>query len=236
MPTPACRFRTAPAPADLSAWEASPPCDWHLGDAGREGYIVFTSGTSGTPLPVRHAHRAILARAMMHDGWEGLTAADRVLHAGAFNWTYTMGTGLLDPWTLGATALILGPRAAPDQVPLLMKRHDVTILAASPTHFRRLLRAPLPEFPRLRHALSAGEALPPSLRRSWQQATGTDIHEALGMSEISTFISGSPARPAPTVPRVSPSPGAESPFWGQRVSPCPPAKWACSRYPPKTLA
>ncbi|GAB1363558.1 hypothetical protein MASR1M32_27940 [Rhodobacter sp.] len=83
--------------ADLPAWEAALPCDWHLGDPQREAYVVFTSGTSGTPMAVRHAHRAILARGMMHRGWEGLTAQDRLLHAGAFNWTYTMGTGLLDP-------------------------------------------------------------------------------------------------------------------------------------------
>ena len=194
-------------PIDLPAWEAHTPCDWHMGDANREGYVVFTSGTSGAPLPVRHAHRAILARAMMHQGWEGLTAQDRLLHAGAFNWTYTMGTGLLDPWTLGATALIAHPKVAPDQLPLLMNRHEATIFAAAPTHFRRLLRGSLPGLPRLRHALSAGEALPPALRAEWRARTGTDIHEALGMSEISTFISGSPDRPAPEGASGFPQPG-----------------------------
>ncbi|TAG16513.1 MAG: benzoate--CoA ligase, partial [Rhodobacterales bacterium] len=51
--------------------------------------------------------------------------------------------------------------------------------------------------PHLRHALSAGEALPPPLRADWRHLTGTDVHEALGMSELSTYISGSPHRPAP---------------------------------------
>jgi acyl-coenzyme A synthetase/AMP-(fatty) acid ligase len=52
-------------------------------------------------------------------------------------------------------------------------------------------------FARLRHGLSAGEALPPPVRAAWTGATGKPIHEALGMSEISTYISSSPARPAP---------------------------------------
>ncbi len=194
--------------ADLAEWERTPPCDWHMGDPAREGYIVFTSGTSGRPMAVRHAHRAILARGMMHQGWEGLTPQDRLFHMGAFNWTYTMGTGLLDPWTIGATALIAGPRVTGEQMPLLIRRHDVTILAGAPTHFRRMLRqGPLPAFPRLRHALSAGESLPPDVRADWQAVTGTDIHEALGMSEISTFISGSPDRPAPPGSAGFPQPG-----------------------------
>ncbi|MDQ2065426.1 class I adenylate-forming enzyme family protein [Xinfangfangia sp. CPCC 101601] len=184
-------------PADLAAWEASRPCPYHLGDAEREAYIVFTSGTSGRPMAVRHAHRAILARQKMHQGWEGLTPQDRMMHAGAFNWTYTMGTGLLDPWTLGATALIPGAQVPQEHLGLLIKRHDATIFAGSPAHFRRLLRNPLPPMPRLRHALSAGEALPPAVRQAWRDTTGTEIHEAYGMSEISTFISASPDRPAP---------------------------------------
>lgn len=161
-------------------------------------YVVFTSGTSGQPKAVRHAHRAVWARQMMVDGWYGLRPSDRVLHAGALNWTYTLGTGLLDPWAMGATALVPAEGSDATTLGLLAKRHDATILAGSPGVFRKLLTVGLPAMPKLRHALSAGEALPPSLRTRWQEITGTDIHEALGMSECSTFVSGSPAKPAPT--------------------------------------
>lgn len=160
-------------------------------------YIVFTSGTSGTPQGVIHAHRAIWARRAMIKGWSGLTPQDRLLHAGAFNWTYTLGTGLLDPWSLGATALVLGDGLGPDDIPTLAARHRATILAGAPGVFRRLLRCELPALPHLRHALSAGEKLPESLRTAWRTKTGTDIHEAFGQSECSTFLSGSPERPAP---------------------------------------
>ncbi|WP_413718892.1 class I adenylate-forming enzyme family protein [Silicimonas sp. MF1-12-2] len=167
------------------------------GDPERPGYVVFTSGTSNAPVGVVHAHRAILARRMMFDGWYGLTVEDRILHAGAFNWTYTLGTGLLDPWTVGATALIPGPGVTPDMLPLLIRRHEATLLAASPGVFRRILRAEPAPFPKLRHGLSAGEKLSESLRERWRDRMGTDLHEAFGQSECSTFISGSPTRPAP---------------------------------------
>lgn len=190
-----------PAPVlDASAirqMETLPPAPFHMGDPDRPAYIVFTSGTSGTPMAVVHAHRAIIGRKMMHDGWEGLNENDRLLHAGAFNWTFTLGTGLMDPWTVGATALIPAAGVGPEQLPLLIKRFDVTIFAAAPGVYRQILRAQLPALPRLRHGLSAGEKLSPETRHAWGAATGTQIFEALGMSEISTFISSAPGRPAP---------------------------------------
>lgn len=181
----------------LRGMHSLPPHPFEMGDPDRLAYIIFTSGTSGRPQAVAHAHRAILGRAMMLDGWYGLSADDRLLHAGAFNWTYTLGTGLMDPWTVGATALIPAPGTAPEALPALLSRANATIFAAAPGVYRQLLRAPLPALPHLRHGLSAGEALPQATRDSWNAATGTPIYEAFGMSEISTFISGSPARPAP---------------------------------------
>ncbi|WP_135449127.1 class I adenylate-forming enzyme family protein [Tabrizicola caldifontis] len=181
---------------DLALWEAMPPLPPVAADPETEAYVIFTSGTSGRPAAVSHAHRAILARQPMHQGWEGLTPEDRLLHAGAMNWTYTLGTGLLDPWTVGATALIPAPGTPPAALPTLLARSAATIFAAAPGVFRQLLRAPIPALPRMRHALSAGEGLPPATRAAWEDATGTRVHEALGMTEISTYLSGSPARPA----------------------------------------
>lgn len=191
---PPCPVLSASA---IPPMERLAPVDWDMGSPDRLAYIVFTSGTSGRPQAVAHAHRAVLARGMMMRGWYGLGASDRLLHAGAFNWTFTLGTGLMDPWTAGATALIPAEGVEPAQLPLLLKRFDVTLVAAAPGLFRRMLRAGMPALPRLRHGLAAGESLAPQLRADWQAATGTDLHEALGMSEVSTFVSGSPDRPAP---------------------------------------
>lgn len=187
--------------------KAAPLAECHASDPEDPAYIVFTSGTSGSPVGVIHAHRAILARRLMFDGWYGLTPSDRVLHAGAFNWTYTLGTGLLDPWTMGATALIPAPDVGIEHLPLLLRRHGATIFAAAPGVFRRLLRQPDLSLPDLRHGLSAGEKLSDSLRRRWRATVGCDLHEAFGQSEISTFISGAPTRPAPEGALGYPQPG-----------------------------
>jgi len=192
---------SAPCPVlpveGLRTMYALPPAAYAMGDPDRPGYIIYTSGTSGQPRAVTHAHRAIWARRMMWDGWYGLTETDRLLHAGAFNWTYTLGTGLLDPWTRGATALIPAPGVTPDALGALMQQHQATIFAAAPGVYRQLLRTPPPRIPGLRHGLSAGEKLPEVTRAAWEAATGTPVFEAFGMSECSTFVSGSPAHPAP---------------------------------------
>ncbi len=202
------RDASAPVLTDIAALMAHAPAAPVLGDPDRLAYLVFTSGSSGQPKAVAHAHRAVWARRMMWDGWYGLTSEDRVLHAGAFNWTYTLGTGLLDPWAIGATALIPKPGTDPMALPLLLKRHDASIFAAVPGVYRKLLSQPDHlSLPKLRHGLSAGEKLPDTLRGAWRMATGTDLHEALGMSECSTFVSGAPARPAPKGSLGFPQPG-----------------------------
>lgn len=198
-----------PAPvlsqAALHSMQDLPPCDWHMGDPARPGYIIYTSGSGGSPRAVVHAHRAIWARRMMWAGWYGLMQDDRMLHAGAFNWTYTLGTGLMDPWAMGATALI--PEAGAP-LALMLRRFDATIFAAVPGVYRQMLKdGGRVDLPRLRHGLSAGEKLPDATREAWRTATGREIFEALGMSECSTYVSASPDRPAPPGTAGYPQPG-----------------------------
>jgi acyl-coenzyme A synthetase/AMP-(fatty) acid ligase len=209
-------------PAEIRGWAALAPAQPQMGDPDRPGYLVFTSGTSGRPRAVAHAHRAVWARGMMRAGWDGIGPDDRVLHAGAFNWTYTLGTGLLDPWSQGATALIPAEGTDAAALPLLLKRHDATVFAAAPAVYRRMLAAgPLPALPRLRHGLSAGEKLSPTLRAAWEDATGRPVYEALGMSECSTFVSGSAARPAPEGATGYAQPGRRIAVLGEDGTPVP---------------
>ena len=198
--------------ASLREMRTLHPARFEMGDPGRMAYIVFTSGTSGNARAVAHAHRAIWARRMMHDGWYGLTSEDRLMHAGAFNWTYTLGTGLMDPWSVGATALIPADGIGPESLPLLMKRHEATIFAAAPGVYRKILsHHDSLDLPHLRHGLTAGEKVSDTIRDEWRAAAGTELYEAFGMSECSTFISGSPSRQA--------APGAlGAPQTGRRVA------------------
>ncbi|WP_417724992.1 class I adenylate-forming enzyme family protein [Salipiger sp.] len=219
----ACPQTSVPVqgPEVYEAWHDLPPAPYDRGDPERLAYIIYTSGTSGTPRAVGHAHRAIWARQMMMEGWYGLRPDDRLLHAGAFNWTYTLGTGLMDPWTMGATALI--PAAGTDaaQLALLMKRNDASVFASAPGVYRNILKYPVPPLPKLRHGLAAGEKLGEPIRDAWREATGTEIFEAYGMSECSTFISSAPGRTAVPGTLGTPQPGRRIAILGEDAAPVP---------------
>jgi acyl-coenzyme A synthetase/AMP-(fatty) acid ligase len=197
------RMSEAPARAGYAATFAEDPA-----------FLVYTSGTSGEPKGVLHAHRSALGRRPMVEGWYGLKPEDRLLHAGAFNWTFTLGTGLTDPWANGATAIVYTGEKDPAVWPRLIEAAEATLFAAVPGVFRQILkygRRDLGLIHPLRHGLMAGEAPPPGLFAEWMARTGRPLYEAFGMSEVSTFISS-----APGVPRKDGAVGKAQP--GRRVA------------------
>ncbi len=150
----------------------------------------------------------------MLDHWLGLAEQDVVLHAGAFNWTYTLGVGLMDPFSRGASAVLYNGPPDPGVWPRLIARHRASIFAAVPGVYRQMLRensCTAENLAPLRHGLTAGEALAPALRENFIALTGKPLFEALGMSEISTYISS-----GPTIPVRPGSPGKVQP--GRRVA------------------
>ena len=202
---------TEPMAGALSPGEAEGPEEADFADTAADdlAYIVFTSGSSGRPKGVAHAHRAAWARRMMWRGWYGMGPQDVMLHAGAFNWTYTLGAGLMDPWAIGAATLIwAGPRD-PGVWPALALDHGATIFAAAPGVYRQLLKsdANLEGFARLRHGLCAGETMAAPLRAEWEARTGKPLYEALGMTEVSTYVSSSPDHPHRAGTAGRPQPG-----------------------------
>lgn len=215
-PLPGRRVLAADELAALAATaEAAPYAPTAAEDPA---FLVYTSGTSGRPKGVLHAQRVILGRRPMHDGWLGLRQDDTVLHTGALNWTYTMGVGLLDPWARGAHGVVCQGARDARQWPGLIEATHATILASVPGLYRRMLRDadldPM-RLATLRHAVTAGEALPVSLYGEWRRRTGRELYEALGMSEVSTYVSSGPLTP------VRPgSPGRPQP--GRRVAVLPP--------------
>jgi acetyl-CoA synthetase len=201
--------------------------DFAVTEADEPAFLVYTSGTSGRPKGVLHAHRSAWGRRPMYAGWSGLRPDDTMLHAGALNWTYTLGVGLTDPWAIGARAVVHARRRDPSVWGRIIEETGATVFAAVPGVYRQWLRAgvDLEAIRSLRHGLTAGEALAPSLLEEWRAATGRELFESLGMSEVSTFISSGPG-----VPVRPGSPGR--PQEGRRVAVLPSGDGAGDRTEP----
>jgi acyl-coenzyme A synthetase/AMP-(fatty) acid ligase len=178
-------------------------------------YLIYTSGTTARPKGVLHAQRVLRGRMLMlTDAWEALQPSDVTMHAGTLNWSYTMGAGLMDPWLAGAHACLVAGGTDPASWPRLIAEHGVTVFIAVPTVYRQMLKYGRPEDlagSALRYGLCAGEALSPAIAEEWRARVGTELYEALGMTECSTYVSSGPG-----VPVRPGSPGKPQP--GRRVA------------------
>jgi acetyl-CoA synthetase len=175
--------------AAIDDWE--PP---HPTRADDPAYLVYTSGTTGYAKGALHAHRALLGHLPASEYWFSFAAdgADRVLHSGKYNWTYVLGTGLMDPLYRGVTTIVYEGPADPHTWPRLIARHGATIFIGVPTLYRQILQrteAGAADVPTLRHCMCAGEALSGEVLLGWQQRFRQPIYEGLGMTECSYYLS-----------------------------------------------
>ncbi|MGK0291218.1 MAG: acyl-coenzyme A synthetase/AMP-(fatty) acid ligase [bacterium] len=168
-------------------------------------FLIYTSGTTSYPKGVLHAQRTILGRLPMKESWTGLTSDDVLLHAGQLNWTYTLGVGLMDTWVAGGTSILYDGNRVPTLWPQLIEKYQATIFVAVPSLYRQILKyneLTSYDLSSLKYGLAAGEPLQPSILDEWRETVGTDLYEALGMSELSTYISS-----GSNIPILKGSPG-----------------------------
>lgn len=164
---------------------------------GRDpAYLVYTSGTTGYPKGVLHAHQSLLGRLPAASEWfpfaGGENNMNRILHSGKFNWTYVLGTGMMDPLYHGKTVVVYEGENSPERWLELIRKFECNIFIGVPTIFRQILQktsARGEELPQLRHAMCAGEHLSDAVLTEWAARFGFPIYEGLGMSECSYYIS-----------------------------------------------
>ncbi len=175
-------------------------------------YLVYTSGTTGYPKGVLHAHRALLGRQPAAQYWFNYSDSiqDRIMHSGKFNWTYVLGTGLMDPLYLGKTVIVHEGKNDAQKWLDLIRKHAATIFIGVPTIYRQILQKTSEEnnaLPSIRHFMSAGEHLSDEVLAQWHARFGLDIYEAVGMSEFSYYLSQSIFRPIRPGSAGFPQPG-----------------------------
>lgn len=207
---------------DLPQTLAGLPCVYEkpLSLAADPAYLVYTSGTTGYPKGVLHAHRALLGRKpasqywfdFARDGQDDTVNAipDRIMHSGKFNWTYVLASGLMDPLYLGKTVIVHEGKNDADLWTRLIAKHQATVFVGVPTIYRQIIQkssATQSDVTSLRHCMSAGEHLSDEVLQQWRARFGVDIYEAVGMSEFSYYLSQNIYRPIRAGSAGFPQPG-----------------------------
>ena len=161
--------------------------------------IAFTSGTTGKPKGTMHFHRDVLAAC---DCWPNSTlrATPDSLFTGSPPLAFTFGLGglLLFPLRIGAATLLL-EKATPEALLEAIAKHRVSVLFTAPTSYRAMA-AHVAQFDvsSLRKCVSAGEALPVATRQLWKNATGIELIDGIGATELlHIFISHDELRAKP---------------------------------------
>ena len=161
--------------------------------------LAFTSGTTGVPKATMHFHRDVMAACACWPKHVLRPQPDDVfIGSPPLAFTFGLGGLLLFPMSVGASTALL-ERASPEHLVQGIEDHGATILVTAPTSYRTLaahgarLRGST-----LRRCVSAGEALPAATRTLWRDATGIELIDGIGATEmLHIFISADEAHARP---------------------------------------
>ena len=190
-------FNLMNAPGSLAVLSASKdgyftPCPTAADDIAM---MAFTSGTTGKPKAAVHTHRDVLAACQ---AWPRhvlqATPDDIVMGSPPLAFTFGLGGLLLFPFAAGASVYFPSAGYTPEAMVKLMRDQGATICYTAPTFYRQMATfAKQHGLPTLRLCVSAGEALPDATRQLWKEATGIDMLDGIGATEMfHIFISTMP--------------------------------------------
>ena len=177
----------------LEARMASKPADFTAVDTAADDtvLIAFTSGTTGKPKGTMHFHRDVLAicdcfpKSIAH-----MTSDDICIGTPPFAFTFGLGGILLFPMRVGGSTVLL-EKMSPDIMLKAIQDFKITMTWSSPVFYRQMSAlAKNYNLSSLRVCVSAGEALPTSTRTMWREASGIEMIDGIGATEmLHIFIS-----------------------------------------------
>ena len=163
---------------------------------------LFSGGTTGLPKGVVQSHASFVNSTERYaKGVLGYAAGDITLSVPKLYFGYATGSNLFFPLAAGASAVLFPERCTADELFAQIARHRPTILINVPTMVNHMVSHPdaaRQDLSCLRLATSAGEALPPSLHRRWNDTFGVELLDGLGTAEMwHVFISNRPGEARP---------------------------------------
>ena len=191
---------------DHRLYDASPAPAVELA-ADDPALIIFTSGTTGEPRPVRHGQRYLAGQRVQAEHWFGARPGDLCWCTAASGWSKSARNAFIAPWLRGASALLQEGGFDPEGRLETVQTEGVNVLCMAPTEYRAVAkRAALRPLASVRHAVAAGEPLDPAVIGAWREEAGIHVHDGYGQTETGALAGmpiggavrpGSMGRPLP---------------------------------------
>ena len=181
-------FNLMNEPGSLAVRSAAKDGHFHACDTAADdiAMMAFTSGTTGQPKAAVHSHRDILAAC---ETWPRhvlrATPDDIVMGSPPLAFTFGLGGLLIFPMWAGASTYFPDAPYTPQTMVQLMREVGCTVCYTAPTFYRQM--APFAReigIPTLKQCVSAGEGLPDATRQLWKDATGLEMIDGIGATEM----------------------------------------------------
>jgi acyl-coenzyme A synthetase/AMP-(fatty) acid ligase/rubrerythrin len=187
--------------------EAADPLEACPMDPRAPAFWCHSSGTSGKPKAVVHAHRFAQRIEQVSREGLGIGPQDRLYASSKLFFAYPQTNALWAGLKLGATVVLDPQWPTAAGVAATVAAQRPTVLLSVPSLYRNLLHeglAPAIAGAGVRLCVSAGEALPPSLRDEWLRQTGLGLVNGYGASETLVLVmldrgDGRGFRPSPGI-------------------------------------
>ncbi len=162
-------------------------------------FFVYTSGTTGRPKGIVHAHRWVIALGDTNKLRLPPKDGDVAMATGEWSFISALGHNVLFPLRNGVTGAILEVRASPENVLAAIEKFRVTLVYSVATVYRRILAMDGVEkrydLSSLRGCNATGEALEAATWEEFKRRFGCDIWEHYGLSEMQLVFGQGPLWP-----------------------------------------
>jgi len=170
--------------------------DTHRNDMA---FWMYSSGSTGRPKGIVHLQHDMT---YTHQSYAcavlKLTPDDICFSVPKIFFSYGFGNSITFPFSVGAASLLMPGRATPAAVFAAIAQYRPTVFYGLPTLYTLLTHASEireADFSSLRLAVSAAEILSSEISNAWKAATGLEIVECLGSTEmLNVYLSNTPER------------------------------------------
>jgi len=153
--------------------------------------MFFTSGTTGYPKIAAHNHKYPLGHYITAKYWHGVSPDGLHFTISDTGWGKALWGKLYGQWLCeGAVFTYDFDRFDAADILSMFAKYQITTFCAPPTMLRMMIKEDISRYDlsSVRHMTTAGEALNPEVYRQFEKATGLQIMEGFGQTELTLAI------------------------------------------------